>query len=61
MKAQRGEISCVAKVTKGALNPAHSSKEGNYTSISVKMVMMDVDSIMTLYYKASEIEGIIIL
>jgi len=39
----------------------HSSKEGNYTSISVKMVMMDVDSIMTLYYKASEIEGIIIL
>ncbi|NDB35553.1 MAG: DUF493 family protein [Flavobacteriia bacterium] len=39
----------------------HSSKNGNYTSISIKMVMIDVDSIMAIYLKASEINGIIIL
>ena len=39
----------------------HPSKKGNYTSISIKMVMMDVEAILDIYYKASAINGVISL
>lgn len=37
------------------------SSKGNYTSISVKEMMFDVDSIIDVYEKAAQIEGVIIL
>jgi len=39
----------------------HPSNKGNYTSISIKMVMMDVEAILDIYYKASAINGVISL
>ncbi|MEI8193446.1 MAG: DUF493 family protein [Flavobacteriia bacterium] len=39
----------------------HPSKNGNYTSLSVKVVMMDVDAIITIYELAAKIEGVISL
>lgn len=39
----------------------HPSGKGNYTSISAKIIMMDVDSIIQIYEQASKIEGIISL
>lgn len=39
----------------------HPSKNGKYTSVSVKMVMMDADSIISVYVKAAEIDGVISL
>lgn len=39
----------------------HPSKNRKYTSISVKVVMMDVDSIISIYVRASEINGVISL
>ena len=39
----------------------HPSKKGNYTSISIKTVMMDVEAILDIYYKASAINGVIAL
>lgn len=37
------------------------SSKGNYTSISVKEMMFDVNSIIDIYEKAALIEGVIIL
>jgi hypothetical protein len=39
----------------------HPSKTGKFISVSVKMVMMDVDSIIALYERAKEIPGVISL
>ncbi len=39
----------------------HPSKTGKYMSFSVKELMLDVDSIMEIYKKASLIKGIISL
>ena len=39
----------------------HPSKQGKYTSVSLKVVMLDVDSIIKIYEKASEINGVISL
>jgi putative lipoic acid-binding regulatory protein len=39
----------------------HPSSEGKYISISAKELMLDVDSIIAKYEKASLIEGIISL
>lgn len=37
------------------------SRNGNYISLSVKELMLDVDSIMEIYNKSSEIKGLIAL
>ncbi len=37
------------------------SSKGNYISISFKQVVLSVDEIISIYKKASEIEGVIIL
>ncbi|HTO39144.1 MAG TPA: DUF493 family protein [Brumimicrobium sp.] len=37
------------------------SSKGNYTSISVKEMMFDANSIIDIYEKAALIEGVIIL
>ena len=37
------------------------SSKGNYISISVKQVVLSVDEIISIYKKASEIEGVIVL
>jgi uncharacterized protein len=37
------------------------SAKGNYYSITVKRVVMDVEEIVAIYKKAGEIEGVIIL
>lgn len=37
------------------------SSKGNYTSISAKEMMFDVNSIIDIYEKAALIEGVIIL
>jgi len=37
------------------------SGKGNYTSISVKTVMLSVDEIITIYQQASAIKGVISL
>jgi uncharacterized protein len=37
------------------------SGKGNYTSLSVKTVMLTVDEIITIYKKASAIKGVISL
>lgn len=39
----------------------HPSKTGKYTSVSAKTVMMDVDSIISLYERSAEIPGVISL
>jgi putative lipoic acid-binding regulatory protein len=39
----------------------HPSKTGKYTSVSVKVVMLDVDSIISVYQEASKINGVISL
>lgn len=39
----------------------HPSKTGKYMSFSVKEMMLDVDSILEVYEKASKIKGIISL
>jgi hypothetical protein len=39
----------------------HESKTGKYISISAKELMLDVESIIAVYIRASEIEGIISL
>lgn len=39
----------------------HPSAKGNFTSISAKIIMMDVDSIIQIYEQASKIEGVISL
>lgn len=37
------------------------SKQGNYTSLSVEMVMPSSDAVIEIYEKASRIEGIVAL
>jgi len=37
------------------------STKGNYISITVKQVVMNVDEIITIYEKAAEIEGVMSL
>lgn len=37
------------------------SRNGNFVSISVKEMMLDVDSIIAVYEKSSEIKGLIAL
>ena len=39
----------------------HESKTGKYVSVSAKEMMLDVDSIIAVYKKASTIEGIVSL
>ncbi|MES2800113.1 MAG: DUF493 domain-containing protein [Bacteroidota bacterium] len=39
----------------------HQSANGNYVSVSVKEMMLDVDSIIEKYQKAAEIKGVISL
>jgi len=39
----------------------NESKTGKYISISVKEVMMDVNSIIEIYIRAAEIKGVIAL
>ena len=39
----------------------HESKNGNYVSLSVKELMLDVDSIIEIYQRAAEIKGLISL
>lgn len=39
----------------------HPSRNGNYVSVSVKELMLDVDSIILRYREASKIKGIIAL
>jgi uncharacterized protein len=39
----------------------HPSSKGTYMSVSAKELMMDVDSIITKYNRASEIEGLVAL
>ena len=37
------------------------SKQGNYTSITVQMMMHSSEAVITIYQKASSIEGLIAL
>lgn len=39
----------------------HSSKNGTYTSVSAKVVALDAQSVLAVYQKAANIEGIISL
>jgi putative lipoic acid-binding regulatory protein len=39
----------------------HPSKNGNYVSLSVKEMMLDVDSIIETYRRAVQIKGLIAL
>ena len=39
----------------------HESKTGKYISVTAKEMMLDVDSIIAVYHKASAIEGILSL
>jgi putative lipoic acid-binding regulatory protein len=39
----------------------HQSGKGNYISVSVKEVMLSVDSIIEIYEKAAQIKGVISL
>lgn len=45
----------------GADIAMHPSRNGNYVSISVKEMMLDVDSIIEKYEKATKIKGLIAL
>ena len=38
-----------------------NSSSGKFTSVSIKTVMLDVESILEIYRKASKVEGIISL
>jgi putative lipoic acid-binding regulatory protein len=55
----------IAKVsalfTESAELTMHPSRNGNYMSISVKEMMLDVDSIIEKYEKSAEIKGVITL
>lgn len=55
----------IAKITAhfddGADLQYHTSREGKYVSISVKELMMDVDSIIDRYKKISVLDGVIAL
>jgi len=59
------EPELVAKATSLFTNEAemslHPSSTGKYISVSVKELMMDVDSIIDRYVQASKIKGIISL
>ncbi|MFN5149069.1 MAG: DUF493 family protein [Flavobacteriia bacterium] len=59
------EPELVAKATALFTNEAemslHPSSTGKYISVSVKELMMDVDSIIDRYVQASKIKGIISL
>jgi len=37
------------------------SKQGNYTSVTIKVMMHSSDAVIEMYVKASEIEGIVAL
>lgn len=39
----------------------HQSGKGSYVSVSVKEVMLSVDSIIEIYEKAAQIKGVISL
>jgi hypothetical protein len=39
----------------------HQSKNGNFVSVSVKELMLDVDSIIEKYIEAAKIKGVISL
>lgn len=39
----------------------HQSKNGNFVSVSVKELMLDVDSIISKYVEAAKIPGVISL
>jgi hypothetical protein len=39
----------------------HQSKNGNFVSVSVKELMLDVDSIIRIYEEAAKIKGVISL
>ena len=39
----------------------HESKTGKYVSVSVKELMLDVDSIISIYNRAAAIKGVIAL
>ena len=39
----------------------HASRNGNYISVTVKELMFDVESIISVYDKASQIKGVISL
>ena len=39
----------------------HASRNGNYISVTVKELMLDVESIISVYDKASQIKGVISL
>jgi uncharacterized protein len=48
------------------LFPRHESREklsqkGNYTSVTIQMMMPSSEAVITVYVKASEIEGIVAL
>ena len=55
----------IAKITaffdENASINLHLSVRGNYTSLSIKAVMFTVDDIITIYKKASAINGVISL
>ena len=59
------ESSVVARITAlfddGADLKYTTSKTGKYVSVSVKELMMDTESIIERYKKASEIKGVIAL
>lgn len=58
-------IEAIAKITalfdESADLTLHPSSKGTYMSVSAKELMIDVDSIMTKYKSASEIEGLVAL
>lgn len=39
----------------------NQSAKGNYTSITVKQIVMSVDEIISIYQKAAQIEGVMSL
>lgn len=59
------ESELIAKVTsmfgEEANMTLHPSKTGKYTSVSIKEVMLDADSIIKIYEEASKIKGVITL
>ena len=61
----RSDTETVARITvlfdQGADLKYRESEKGNYVSISVKEMMMDVDSIMNKYKQVSKIEGVMAL
>lgn len=59
------ESELIAKVTSMFGETAdlsfHPSKTGKYTSVSIKEVMLDVDSIIHIYKEAAKIKGVMAL